>query len=133
MEKENREPSQPPCTYILPLGDVLFLLTIVIAKKIHASLGNPVALNSEGFLTDIDIQSLDEDSLTWEDKWHDINHYFSAPVVMMVNGKTKKYCSCKICLYMSDSVFFSISPYVTIALTVTKRASSMKLQYYATI
>ena len=53
MKKEDREPSQPPCTYILPLGAVLSLLTIVIAKKVCTSFRNPVALNGEGFLADL--------------------------------------------------------------------------------
>jgi hypothetical protein len=59
-------------------------------------------VNEEGFLLDVIVQPIDEDmpSEPHEDKRRDIDHFFQPPVVKTINGKMKKYCSCKLCPYV---------------------------------
>jgi hypothetical protein len=75
-------------------------LNIVADKKARASLGNPAEINSDGFLMDMVVQPVDEDTPTHEDKRRDINQFFHPAVLKDVNGKMKKYSSCKLCLYV---------------------------------
>jgi hypothetical protein len=63
----------------------------------RASLGNPVAIDADGLLMDVDVQSIDDSPPTREDKRQDVDHFFIAAVLKDVNGKSKKYCACKLC------------------------------------
>jgi hypothetical protein len=62
-----------------------------------AALGNPTAVGADGFLKDVDVQSVDDNRLSCEDKRRDVDHFFFAPVVTEIKGKLKKYRTCKIC------------------------------------
>ena len=63
----------------------------------RASLGNPKEVDDEGFLMDVDVQAIDEDPPSREDKRRDVDYFFKSPVEKSVNGKVKKYCICKLC------------------------------------
>ena len=76
------------------------LNTIITAKWTHSSLGNPKEVDDEGFLMDVDVQQIDEDVPSREDKRRDVDNFFQPPVEKTVNGKTKKYCICKLCPYV---------------------------------
>ena len=76
------------------------MLNSIAAKKTCTSLRNPTEKDNEGFLVDIDVQSVDVDTPTREDKRRDIDQFFLPPVSKIVNGKTKKYCCCKVCPYV---------------------------------
>jgi len=45
----------------------------------HASLGNAKEVDDEGFLMDVDIQTIDEDPPSREDKRRDVDHFFQVP------------------------------------------------------
>jgi hypothetical protein len=77
------------------------VLNIVTAKRARASLGNPKEVDDEGLLMDVDVQPIEEDVPSREDKRRDIDHFFQSPVEKSVNGKVKKYCICKLCPYVS--------------------------------
>jgi hypothetical protein len=82
-------------------------LYVVTAKQTHASLGNPKDVDDEGLLVDVNVQPIDEDAPSHEDKRRDINHFFQSPVVKTINGKMKKCCHCKLCPYVPHtSVFY---------------------------
>ena len=76
------------------LSDVL---TIVVAKKKHSSLGNPAAVDKEGLLLDIDVQLADKDPPTHEDRQRDVDQFFDTPVEKTIDGKKKRLCACKLC------------------------------------
>ena len=61
------------------------------------TLGNPQAIHADGLLIDVDVQPVNDNSSTREDKRQDVDHFFRTAVVKEVNGKSKKYQSCKIC------------------------------------
>ncbi|KAN0105653.1 hypothetical protein V8E52_010828 [Russula decolorans] len=67
------------------------------SKKKHGSLGNPVAVDEEGLLLDVNVQLADKDPPMREDKWRDVNQFFHAPVEKEIGGKKKKQCICKLC------------------------------------
>ena len=72
-------------------------------KKTHASLGNPTDLDSDGFLIDVDVQPVDDDTPllpTVEDRQCDVDQFFQPPILKVVDGRTKKYCTCKVCPYV---------------------------------
>lgn len=46
---------------------------------------------------DLDVQAVDDNPSTREDKRQDVDHFFRAAVIKEVNTKLKKYRSCKIC------------------------------------
>ena len=77
-----------------------FILNTVIAKQMHTSLGNPKEVDDKGFLMDVDVQTIDEDAPSCEDKRRDVDHFFKSPVEKSVNGKVK-YCTCKLCPYVT--------------------------------
>jgi len=78
------------------------------AKKKHATLGNPVDIDKDEFLLDVKVQEIHKDTPTCQDKQHDVDHFFHPPALKDVNAKTKKYCCCKSCLYVTyPSIFFS--------------------------
>ena len=73
------------CPYVFPV------------KVTQTTLGNPVAVDSDGLLMDVDVQPIDDSQPTREEKRQDVDQFFCIAVVKDVNGKSKKYCTCKIC------------------------------------
>ena len=74
------------------------LFGAILGKKKSATLGNPQATNTDSLLVDVDVQPAVNNSLpTCEDKRQDVDHYFHAAIIKDVNGKSKKYHSCKLC------------------------------------
>ena len=69
----------------------------VTGKNKRATLGNPAATDADGLLMDVDVQSVDNNPSTWEDKRQDVDYFFHATVVKVVNEKSKKYRTCKLC------------------------------------
>ncbi len=55
---------------------------------------------------DVDVQPVHEDVPTREDKRRDIDFFFGPAILKIVNGNTKKYCSCKLCPYVSPGPLF---------------------------
>jgi hypothetical protein len=66
-------------------------------KVNRATLSNPVAVDADGLLMDVDVQPIDDNQPTREDKRQDVDRFFGIAVVKEVNGKSKKYCTCKLC------------------------------------
>jgi hypothetical protein len=66
-------------------------------KTNRATLSNPVAVDADGLLMDVDVQPINDSPLTREDKRQDVDHFFTVAVVRDVNGKSKKYRACKLC------------------------------------
>jgi hypothetical protein len=69
-------------------------------KARSGTLGNPVAVDDDGLLIDVDVQSVDDDhraTVTRVDKRQDVDHFFLGAVFKDMNGKSKKYRLCKIC------------------------------------
>ena len=64
------------------------LKNIVAAKRPRAVLINPMEKDSDGSLP------------STSNKRQDIDYFFSQPVITEANGKTKKHCVCKLCLYI---------------------------------
>jgi hypothetical protein len=60
-------------------------------KKSRATLGNPQAVDADGLLVDVDVQPVDDNSPTREDRRQDVDHFFCTAVVKEVKGKLKKY------------------------------------------
>jgi hypothetical protein len=78
----------------------------VVAIQTRTSLGNPKDVDSEGLLVDVNVQPIDVDVPSREEKRRDIDRFFQPPVMKIIDGKEKKYCSCKICPYVPcPSVF----------------------------
>jgi hypothetical protein len=63
-------------------------------------LGNPADVDSDGFLVDVVVQPVNENTPAYEDKRCDIVQFFHPAVLKVVNGKTKKYSTCKLCPYV---------------------------------
>ena len=63
----------------------------------RTSLGNPKDVDDKGLLVDVNVQPVDEDAPSCEEKRRDIDRFFLPPVEKAINGKMKKYCSCKLC------------------------------------
>lgn len=76
---------------------ICLVLIIVVAKKKHGSLGNPVAIDEEGLLLDVEVQQTNESQSTREDKRRDVDQFFHAPVEKEIGGKKKRFCLCKLC------------------------------------
>jgi hypothetical protein len=76
---------------------ICLVLIIVVAKKKRGSLGNPVAVDEEGLLLDVEVQQTDKDPPTHEDKRRDVDQFFHAPVEKEIDGKKKCVCACKLC------------------------------------
>jgi len=72
-------------------------LNIITAKKTHRSLGNPVNVDSDRLLIDVDVQPIDNIGEAQEDKRRDINEFFLPAIVKVIQGVTKKYSTCKLC------------------------------------
>jgi hypothetical protein len=62
-----------------------------------STLGNPTAVDSDGLLMDVDVQGLDDVPVTREDKRRDVDNFFHPAISKVINGKTKRYCLCKLC------------------------------------
>jgi hypothetical protein len=72
--------------------------SICIAEKNRGTLGNPTAVDTDGLLVDVDVQALDVNiPSNREDKRQDVDQFFDTAVIKDVKGKSKKYCTCKIC------------------------------------
>jgi hypothetical protein len=67
------------------------------AKRKHATLGNPDDRDDDGLLLDVDVQLI-EGKPSREEKRHDVDEFFHPPSLREVNGKSKRYCICKLCL-----------------------------------
>jgi hypothetical protein len=70
---------------------------VVTGKTKCATLGNPVAIDVDGLLMDVDVQLINNNPPLHEDKHEDVDHFFHPAVVNDVNGKSKKYHACKLC------------------------------------
>jgi hypothetical protein len=46
---------------------------------------------------DVDVQLIENNPSTREDKQQDVDHFFHTAVVKDVNGRSKKYRACKLC------------------------------------
>ena len=70
-----------------------------VGTEKRVTLGNPIAVDADGLLVDVDVQSIDDNlnPPTREDKRQDVDQFFYAAVIKDVNGKPKKYCTCKLC------------------------------------
>jgi hypothetical protein len=63
----------------------------------RTTLSNPVAIDTDGLLMDVDVQAINDHLPMCEDKCQDVDLFFCIAVVKEVNGKSKKYCACKLC------------------------------------
>ena len=54
-------------------------------------------VDDEGLLLDVDIQPIDKDPPTREDKRRDVDQFFHASVEKESGGKKRKHCVCKLC------------------------------------
>ena len=85
------------------------LIHMIIGKTQHTSLGNPDATDSDGFLIDIDVQSIAEDNTkSREDRTQDIKEFFYPSFDKIIQGRTKKYRKCKKCLWVSFNIAYCI-------------------------
>ena len=57
--------------------------------KKSTTLGNPQATDANGLLIDVDVQPVNDNPSTHEDKRQDVDNFFHAVVVKDVNGKSK--------------------------------------------
>lgn len=74
------------------------LIANTTAKRKRPTLGNPDDRDDEGFLMDVDVQSIDDDTApSREEKRRDVDEFFQPAITKEVNGKSKKYRTCKIC------------------------------------
>ncbi len=88
-------------------GNISYLVTcdvryinyflMCLGKKKMATLGNPQAVDADGLLVDVDVQQVNDNPTTREDKWQDVDQFFHPSVIKDVNGKSKKYRMCKLC------------------------------------
>jgi hypothetical protein len=74
------------------------LIANTTAKRKRPTLGNPDDRDGEGFLMDVDVQSIDGDTApSREEKRRDVDEFFQLAITKDVNGKSKNYRTCKIC------------------------------------
>lgn len=97
----------PPVCMMFKRIVIILKLNAVIEIQTRTSLGNPKDVDNEGLLVDVNVQPIDEDAPSREEKRRDIDHFFQPPVVKTFNGKMKKYCSCKLCPYVLQLFRFS--------------------------
>ena len=74
-----------------------FLMLVGTSKKKGATLGNPQAKDADNLLIDVDVQPLDDNPSSREDKRQDVDHFFRTAITKDVNSKSKKYRACKLC------------------------------------
>ena len=83
--------------------EILFLIIDIDLAKKNMISGNPDAVDAEGFLADIDVQSIDEDEGPADiDRTQDVKEFFHEPFTKEVTGKDGKkrlklYRKCKHC------------------------------------
>ena len=75
-----------------------FYLNIFTGKNKCTIIGNPIAVDADSLLMDVDIQSIEDNLPTCEDKTQDIDQFFHTAIMKDVNGTSKKYCACKLCV-----------------------------------
>lgn len=62
------------------------------------TLGNPLAVDDDGLLIDVDVQSVDDDHRpTRGEKRQDVDHFFQDAIFKDMKGKSRKYRLCRIC------------------------------------
>lgn len=66
-------------------------------KAPSGTLGNPVAVDDDGLLVDVDVQVVDDIRTTRADKRQDVDEFFLAATFSDMKGKSRKYRLCKIC------------------------------------
>lgn len=67
-------------------------------KGPRGSLGNPVAVDDDDLLVDVEVQEVDDTHRTTrEEKRQDVDHFFVAARIKDMNGKSRKYRLCMIC------------------------------------
>lgn len=86
----------------LTCTDYHYAVISVNAKKKgrKGTLGNPVAVDDDGLLVDVEVQEIDIDDAprtTREDKRQDVDNFFLGAMIKDMNGRSKKYRLCKIC------------------------------------
>jgi hypothetical protein len=54
-------------------------------------------VDADGLLLDVDVQDINDETLSREEKRRDVNQFFEQAVIKEVNGKKKQYCACKRC------------------------------------
>jgi hypothetical protein len=70
---------------------------VLTVKKKRSTLGNPISIDEDGLLLDIDVQPIDNARPTREEKRRDVDEFFHPAVSKVINGKTKSYCICRCC------------------------------------
>ena len=66
-------------------------------KAPSGTLGNPVAVDDDGLLIDVDVQVVDDNRTTRADKRQDVDEFFLGATFKDMNGKSRKYRLCKLC------------------------------------
>ncbi|KAH9977261.1 hypothetical protein BGW80DRAFT_1288254 [Lactifluus volemus] len=64
---------------------------------IPSTLGNRTGVGADDLFADVDVQAEGASAPTRQDKRRDVNQFFHPAVTKEINGKTKKYCVCKLC------------------------------------
>jgi hypothetical protein len=72
-------------------------LVLGTGEQKRGTLGNPIAVDADGLLVDVDVQSVDDNPPTREDKRQDVDQFFYSAIIKDVKGKLKRYCTCKLC------------------------------------
>jgi hypothetical protein len=73
----------------------------------RVSLGNPVDVDKDGLLVDIEVHPIEEDPPA-QDKRRDIDQFFHPAVLKSIGDKIKKYSMCKLCPYVYYSPIFHL-------------------------
>jgi hypothetical protein len=73
------------------------IIDVLTVKKKRSTLGNPISIDEDGLLLDIDVQPIDNARPTREEKRRDVDEFFHPAVSKVINGKTKSYCICRCC------------------------------------
>jgi hypothetical protein len=67
-------------------------------KGRSGTLGNPVAIDDDGMLVDVQVQEIDDvPRVTREDKRQDVDRFFLGASIKDMKGKSRKYRLCTIC------------------------------------
>jgi hypothetical protein len=68
----------------------------VVTGKKCATLGNPAAIDTDSLLMDVDVQSIDDNPPTHEDKWQDVDQFFHPAVgVVWTQARLTSTTRCK--------------------------------------
>jgi len=90
------EDSQPKRRESSPYHPLARLMDLCPARK-RASLANPDALDEDGLLKDVDVQVPTQEATAREDKRRDVDEFFLPRFIQDMQGKQKKYRTCKVC------------------------------------